>query len=97
MPRIAQLFFSPIQWGNSYRRFRHGPHPSHCGERAFFTKSMLHSNIASTSSLGTSALSVSKGCFNCLEGKSARFDAEGILPNQGAAKVQIAVILRETE
>ena len=60
-----------------------GPHPSHCGEEAFLTKSMLLSNIASTSSLGTSASSVNKGCFNWREGKSARFETEGILPNQG--------------
>ena len=75
--------FFLLKWGKSCRRFRHGPHPSHCGEEAFLTKPMLLSNIASTSSLGTSASSVNKGCFNWREGKSARFETEGILPNQG--------------
>ena len=78
-----RIHLFPTQVGKSCRRFRHGPHPSHCGEEAFLTKSMLLSNIASTSSLGTSASSVNKGCFNWREGKSARFETEGILPNQG--------------
>ena len=82
LTRSAFTFF-PTQVGEVLPPLSPRPHPSHCGEEAFLTKSMLLSNIASTSSLGTSASSVNKGCFNWREGKSARFETEGILPNQG--------------
>ena len=34
----------PTEVGKSCRRFRHGPHPTHCGEAALLTKLMLLSS-----------------------------------------------------